>query len=176
MITDKKSEAKNSSERAKEIRKLKKQGWISSVKISLLHWKLRQKINVCRKLIKLCKNSEEFHSVRFDFNGTKKHYFKASELKEMIATISQDIKNNNSPEIKLGNSVTEDKTPKSTPDNETKLGSANSTTNEDIGCIEIVIKEGSRQIRCGEEYFGRKEYCFECQRKKFGGWGQRNEN
>lgn len=80
MIEEKKSIAMGF-ERTKEIRNLKKDGWISSVEISRME--RFSKIDK-RKMWKLCEGSKEFDCLKIDANGSIKYWYKRDKLDEML--------------------------------------------------------------------------------------------
>lgn len=80
MIESRKSIAFGS-ERAKEIRDLKKDGWISSVEISRME---RFSKIIPRKMWKLCEGSKEFDCLKIDANGSIKYWYRRDKLDEML--------------------------------------------------------------------------------------------
>lgn len=89
MITDKKANSLDYKQRAKEIRKLKKDGWVSSVKIARME-EFRE--IPMRKLRELCKKSDKFIALRINVSGTTKLWYRESDLNAMLEEIKNGVK------------------------------------------------------------------------------------
>ncbi|MCK5600883.1 hypothetical protein KAR91_03380 [Candidatus Pacearchaeota archaeon] len=75
-------------ERAKEIRQLKKDGWVSSVEISRMD---RFRKIIPRKMMILCRDSEEFKSLKIDSNGSIKYWYRREDLDKILEILESRI-------------------------------------------------------------------------------------
>jgi hypothetical protein len=75
------------SERAKEIRQLKKDGWISSVEISRMERFRKIKPN---DMIKLCKDSKEFNCLKIDVHNSIKYWYKHEQLDAILKVLGYE--------------------------------------------------------------------------------------